>query len=67
MKRPASIGGRALPKQSGRCALCGEAIGDPRDAAMTLVYASPPCGKASFRTVCRDREGYQRRQRGEEA
>jgi hypothetical protein len=63
MKRPASIGGRRLPKAGARCALCGEPWGDPRDASVTLVYACPPQGKAAFRTVCRSREGCQARQR----
>lgn len=72
MKRPASIGGRPLPKGatsrdsgrgSRRCALCGQSLGDPRDASVTLVYARPPAGKAAFKTVCRQREECQARQR----
>jgi hypothetical protein len=65
MKRPATVGGRPVPRSTGRCALCHTKLGDPRQGSMQLVYTVgrdekglPLSGKPSsrFALTCRDRE-----------
>lgn len=62
MKRPTEIGGRALPKDTGRCALCGERIGTPGEGSVRLVHPRAGAGgSAKFRLVCRDEAGCRER------
>lgn len=52
MKRPAQLGGHTVPASTGKCALCGEGIGEPRAGSIMLLQQSEHRWK--HRLVCRN-------------
>ena len=53
MNRPILPRGKNLPAATGRCALCGLPLGDPREGSIRLLYEPGARPHSVFKLCCR--------------